>query len=118
MKNLQTLDTKQRPIHCTDNKRMQFFIKEENTWGKDNGEKMEQAINVVSNKQLREVKKLETENKNYFEKEQEKYFSFMSNIMGPLEEDERKKQAKEILKNVGKGVSLKDAMVVNNMIKL
>jgi len=118
MKNLQILDTKQRPIHCTDDKRMQFFIKEENNWGKDNGEKMEQAINVVSNKQLREVKKLETENKNYFEKEQEKYFSFMSNIMGPLEKEERKKQAKEILKNVGKEVSLKDITIDNAIIKL
>ena len=117
MKHLQTLDTKKRPIHCTDNKRMQFFIKEENTWEKDNGEKMEQAINVVSNKQLKEVKKLENKNKSYFEKEQEQYFSFMSNIMGPLEEEERKRQAKEILKNVGKGVSLKNAMVDNIMIE-
>ena len=117
MKHLQTLDTKKRPIHCTDNKRMQFFIKEENAWEKDNGEKMEQAINVVSNKQLKEVKKLENKNKSYFEKEQEQYFSFMSNIMGPMEEEERKRQAKEILKNVGKEVSIKNAMVDNIMIE-
>ena len=42
----------------------------------------------------------------------------MSNIMGPLEKEERKRQAKEILKNVGKEVSLKDAMGINIMIKL
>ena len=41
----------------------------------------------------------------------------MSNIMGPMEEEERKRQAKEILKNVGKEVSLKNAMVDNIMIE-
>ena len=107
MKNLLGLGIFNRPIHCTDNKRLQFFVKEENRWEKDNGEKMEKAINCVTNKQIQEIKKLE--NKKLIN-EDEKYLNVVSNVIGPVEEENKKRNAKEITKNIGKFLSLKDAM--------
>ncbi|GAI96804.1 unnamed protein product, partial [marine sediment metagenome] len=34
IKNLDELDAKERPIHCTDKKRLQFYIKDEDKWEK------------------------------------------------------------------------------------
>jgi len=49
VKNLQDLDPMKRPIHCTDRKRLQFYIKEENKWGKDkNNEKIDKTIDSVT----------------------------------------------------------------------
>ena len=68
---------------------------------------MERAINCVTNKQIQEIKKLE--NKKLIN-EDEKYLNVVSNVIGPVEEENKKRNAKEITKNIGKFLSLKDAM--------
>jgi len=35
IKNLVQMDERMRPIHCTDTKRKQFYVKEDNAWDKD-----------------------------------------------------------------------------------
>ena len=107
MKNLMNLGAFKRPIHCTDNKRLQFIVKDENKWEKDTGVKMEKAITSVSHKQMQEIKKLEKENKI---KEEEKYLNLISSAIGPIEEEHKKKNMKEIAKNMGKYLNIKEAM--------
>tara|TARA_Y100000389_G_C17459934_1_gene520942 strand:+ start:1505 stop:2653 length:1149 start_codon:yes stop_codon:yes gene_type:complete len=110
MKNLQNMEITKRPIHCTDNKRLKFFIKDEDKWEKDNGEKIEKAITVVSHKQIKEMNTLKNENIDNFNKE-DKYVDFISTLIGPTADEEIKRNKKEIVKLVGKEVSLKDAMI-------
>ena len=110
MKNLQNMETTKRPIHCTDNKRLKFFVKDEDKWEKDNGEKIEKAINVVSHKQIKEMQNLKNENNNDFNKE-DNYINIVSTLIGPTTDEEINKNKKEIVKIVGREVSLKDAMI-------
>ena len=37
---------------------MEFYVKDDNNWGKDNGEKMEKAIEDISIKNLKKLREL------------------------------------------------------------
>lgn len=54
LQSLHNVDQKKRPIHCTDKKRKQFYIKEENKWSKDIDQRnMKLSIEKINNKQLK-----------------------------------------------------------------
>ena len=53
--NLKALDVTQRPVHCTDRKRVTIYIKDENKWEKedDNKSKLRRAIKRIANKNIK-----------------------------------------------------------------
>ena len=54
IRQLKTTEEKKRPIHCTDFKRKQFYIKENNIWDKDNeNEQLLDALNTINMNQLK-----------------------------------------------------------------
>ena len=57
--NLKALDVTQRPIHCTDNKREVFYIKDENKWEKeaDEKDKIRKVIKNVASKNIKMLPK-------------------------------------------------------------
>lgn len=112
IRNLNELDSIERPIHCSDKKRLQFYIKEENQWNKDNGDKMNTAITKIAHKHISKLKEWEEEHPNWInnEKESEQYVKMIHNFMGGENEEEQHKNARDILKNIGNVVLLKHAM--------
>jgi hypothetical protein len=66
LKNLSDIDPINRPIHCTDKKRLQFYIKDENKWEKDNGnKKLDKSIGDVTTKQYSQIEDWKNKNKGY-----------------------------------------------------
>lgn len=67
VKTLANMEETKRPIHCTDPKRRQFYVKDNNAWDKDKSNvKINQALNMYNTNQLKTViewKKKETDNK-------------------------------------------------------
>ena len=58
VKNLKDLDVTQRPVHCTDKKRETMYIKDENTWEKDEEQKkMHKLVRKVADKNARMLPK-------------------------------------------------------------
>ena len=53
----------ERPFHCSDKKRMQFYVKDEDKWEKDN--KHEKIESSISNIQLKQIKKIKEWEKNW-----------------------------------------------------
>ena len=54
VKNLKELDITQRPVHCTDKKRETMYIKDEDTWEKDEErKKMHKLVRKVADKNAR-----------------------------------------------------------------
>jgi len=102
MENLKKLETTMRPIHCSDKKRLQFYIKDENMWNKDNGEKVEQAINKISNKQAQEITQINLNSDEYCDK--------ILQVIGPSDQEQQKKNKKEIVKRIGENLCIKDAL--------
>ena len=54
LKNLKELDVTQRPVHCTDKKRETMYVKDENTWEKDEErKKMHKLVKKITDKNIK-----------------------------------------------------------------
>ncbi len=102
IKNLGEIDPKERPIHCTDKKRLQFYVKDENRWEKDNNnKKIDESIAKVTSRQYKKIKDWEELNKGY-ESSGEKMNSFfkITSNCNPSDDNSSLKVMKDIAENV------------------
>jgi hypothetical protein len=66
VKQLKDMEPTQRPIHCSDNKRLKFYIKDDDQWNKDDGhEKIDKSIDDLTHKQVKMIKMWEKNNPHY-----------------------------------------------------
>ena len=110
IKNLNDMDITERPIHCSDQKRMQFYIKNDNSWSKDkSNEKLDHSIEKVSKKQIQSIKEWVMVNPNYMDSEvkMSEYFELIKNITQPNDD----KNLRTIKKKVGENVKLEKTKV-------
>ena len=112
IRNLRDLSDVERPIHCSDKKRLKFYVKEDDKWDKDDGDKMKKAIDEVAIKQVRAIKGWEDTHPGYLEDDNliHQWRAMIQATMGGANDDDREKNEKEICKNVGENIILKDAM--------
>jgi hypothetical protein len=109
VKGLKDLDVTKRPIHCSDLKREVMYIKDNNEWEKDNdcNEKMKKAIQIVANKNIKQIKEWQAEYpefKDVKSKKNEQFMTIMNKSCGGLNKQEDEKNYKKIIKNVAKEV--------------
>ena len=100
---LKQLDTYQRPIHCTDIKREILYIKDNNTWEKEQSkEKIRNAINDVAYKQRKAIKEWENNNPDWAEsdKGKEDYINLVKTVMQDI--DENSNSENKIIKSIVK----------------
>ena len=105
IKNLNDMDVTERPIHCSDQKRLQFYIKNDDEWTKDkNNEKIDSSIEQISKKQLKTIKEWVKANPDYLDSERktEEYFTLVGKITQPNSE----KNLRNIKRKVGENVKL------------
>ena len=105
IKNLNDMDVTERPIHCSDQKRLQFYVKNDNEWTKDkNNEKIDNTIKKVSKKQLKSIQDWIVANPDYLESDAktEEYFTLVRSITQPNDD----KNLKNIKRKVGENVKI------------
>jgi hypothetical protein len=105
IKNLNDMDVTERPIHCSDQKRLQFYVKNDNEWCKDkNNEKIDNTIEKVSVKQLKSIQDWVEANPDYLDSDtkREEYFTLVRSITQPNDD----KNLKNIKRKVGENVRL------------
>ena len=69
-KQLKDMNPTERPIHCSDSKRLQFYIKDDDTWSKDEKHlKIYKTINDVKMKQMKKLKQWEDLHPDYLTNE-------------------------------------------------
>ena len=98
-KHLTHMKPTERPIHCCDKKRLQFYIKEDDQWEKDETNvKINKSIADISVKQIKKLKEWEEQNPTYLEDEKllEKWHSLLTEIMGPVAGDAGDKNKEQI----------------------
>ncbi len=116
-KHLQDLDPKERPIHCSDSKRLQFYVKEEDKWNKDKSNaKIDKTIEDITIKQIRRIKEWEAKHPNYLtdDKLLQEWHRMIQQITGSGNEDEREKNKEQIKKSIGNTIEIKDAMIIED----
>jgi uncharacterized C2H2 Zn-finger protein len=109
LRGLRELDYTMRPIHCTDLKRETVYVKDENSWEKDDDEKakLKLAIQRVARKNMRTLPKWQEENPDFKildTKENDAYMKIALNSMGGQTDDEHEKYVEKIMRNVLKEV--------------
>ena len=66
VKHLTDMNVTERPIHCSDKKRLQFYVKDENEWSKDKTHnKINETIKHISQQQIKQIKCWEEAHPNY-----------------------------------------------------
>ena len=116
-KHLQDLDPKERPIHCSDSKRLQFYVKEEDKWNKDKSNaKIDKTIEDITIKQIKRIKEWESKNPNYLtdDKLLQEWHRMIQQITGSGDEGEREKNKEQIKKSIGNTIEIKDAMIIED----
>ena len=112
-KHLTDMKPTERPIHCSDSKRLHFYIKDQNRWEKDKAHnKIDRSIQDITLKQIEQLKEWERENPNYTTDQTKMYewYNMVREIMGGSEDDDREKNREQIKKLIGANVIIKDAM--------
>jgi hypothetical protein len=107
VKNLNSLDETVRPIHCTDQKRETFYVKEENIWEKDDDEKkrMKQMIKSIScknDKLMKIYKETYPDYNNPESNRSDQYSKIMVEAM-----DCKNESREKIIKNISKATTIK-----------
>jgi uncharacterized protein YneR len=113
-KQLQDMKPTERPIHCSDKKRMQFYIKEEDKWEKDTKHsKIDQSIAEVMLKQIKKIRHWEDDHPNFMhdEKLRNTWNKMIQQTLGGASDDEMKKNKMDIKKEVSKIIEVKDGMI-------
>jgi hypothetical protein len=106
---LKQLDVFKRPIHCSDLKREILYIKDDNTWEKENveKEKIKKAIKTISHnniKQIPEWQKEYPQSTDITTKKHDQYMKIVGESMGGFTTEENEKYYNKIIKNVAKEV--------------
>ena len=111
MSQLGDIAPNERPIHCSDQKRLQFYVKEDDTWKKDqNNQKINSSINKIKIKQYDKIDKRMEENPNWQNDSAlvDEYQHMVDKIAGPSEQKEKMKLSKKIQKELAKATNIKD----------
>ena len=112
LKHLTDMPATQRPIHCSDKKRLQFYVKDENKWEKDKkNEKITKTIQKVSVKQIKHLKEWENAHPNYLEDDilMEEWRNMVRTMMGCG--SDMKRCEDQIVKNLSSSVCVKEELM-------
>jgi hypothetical protein len=106
---LKDMDVKMRPIHCTDIKRETLYVKDQDTWEKDNAEKnkLKQALKQVAHKNLQLLPEWQEQNPDYRildTPENQQFMQISLSSLGAYNDEDSQKQDDKIMKNVLKEV--------------
>ena len=112
---LNELGVYKRPFHCTDIKRETVYIKDKNTWEKENDGKsrLKNVINRISNLNLRQLLKWQEQNPEYEDvnsKKNDEYIHLSTQAIGCYSPQENERNTDKIMKNVLKLVIVDKSM--------
>jgi hypothetical protein len=109
IRGLKELDVFKRPVHCSDLKRETLYVKDQNSWEKDNDDKkkMKTAIKYIAAKNFKQINDWQEENPESENTETQKHMEYqyiLLNSMGGATDEEDEKIYNKIIKNVAKEV--------------
>ena len=117
-KQLKDLSPNERPIHCCDKKRLQFYVKDDNTWMKDNKHvKLDKSLNEVKIKQMKKLKQWEDLHPDYLSDENllNKWQLMVKEIIGPFEnKKDQEKNLSIIKKQIATNTTLPEKFILKD----
>ena len=110
IENMNKLSLYERPLHCTDSKRDTLYIKDNNSWEKDdNNTKIKEALKSLNNTHFKLIKQWMTENPDFKDVEQKQdYFANLLKTCGTNIDGVSEKVIKKICIHTNVHDDLKD----------
>lgn len=107
IKSLEELDPTERPIHCSDKRGSQIYIRDDNKWAKNDKGKLEYEIDSVTKKQLSALKDWEELHPTWNQSDEltDEYIKLVKQLTSPNDEESERRKEK-IKRNIGKSVIL------------
>jgi hypothetical protein len=104
---LKQIDINNRPVHCSDSKRETLYIKSNNEWNKEDGERkiLTSALKHVANKNIKQISEWTKVHPDYNDsdsKDNDKFLQIVSEAMSGSTQDETIKNYNKIIKNIVK----------------
>ena len=117
--NLNSINTHQRPIHCTDEKREIIYIKNEGEWIKeaDNKPILKNAIKTIANENIKAISEWKNKYPDCVDIDSKKnnlYLKIVSNSMSGGTKEECDKNYNKIIKNIVKETIIDKKIIYNN----
>lgn len=106
---LRQMDVNKRPIHCTDIKRETMYIRNEDTWEKENDDrtKLANAVKMVANKNFQQMREWQEKYPDCVlnnTPKNDEFVNIMLAVLGGQSEEEEDKNRDKILRNIAKEV--------------
>lgn len=117
-KHLSAAGEKQRPIHCSDRKRLHFYVKEGDTWDRDpKNSKIDQSITAVTNKAFNELKHWQDAHPGYDDISSpvnKEWLEMIRKLSGGSSEGDIQKNTDSIKKNMSESISIREAISIKS----
>jgi hypothetical protein len=116
---LKQIDINNRPVHCSDLKREILYIKNNNEWNKEDGERkvLTSAIKHVVNKNIKQIPewtKIHPDFNDSDSKQNDRYLQIVMESMSGSSQEEANKNYNKIIKNIAKETVIeKDKCIVS-----
>ena len=117
VKQLKDLKPTERPIHCSDKKRLQFYVKDDDNWQRDTShQKIDSTIHDITIKQIKQLKEWEKAHPNYLKDEAllKEWHDMVHSIMGGDDDEDRNKNKADIKKELGITFEMKEQLLENH----
>jgi hypothetical protein len=108
VKNLNSLDETVRPIHCTDQKRETFYVKDENKWEKEDDDKknIKKLIKNVAYKNENLMKTYKEKYPDYNDSESKRSDQYSKMVIEAM--DCKEESREKIIRNISKATTIKN----------
>ena len=113
VKHLTDMNVTERPIHCSDKKRLQFYIKDENEWSKDKHNKLNDTIKHISQQQIKQIKCWEEAHPNYMKDDAllMEWHAMIYNMMGGSTQEDININTENIKKCLSDNTYVKEILI-------
>lgn len=111
-RSLQQLSPLTRPIHCSDKRRMVFYVKDDDSWQRDDGEKITGSLDLITHKQVQQIKEWERNHEGWEadDRKVSEWMAVVRNVMGNPEPTQLEADKAQVLKTLTGTTELKEAM--------
>lgn len=109
MRQIEGLKQSERPIHCTDQKRLKFFIKTREAWKRDDKhEHIQSAMTSITDKHLSLLNQWKLANPDWMKRDDlmDEYLLLTSRIIGGGKGEEFDKNQRAVMKQLGSATEL------------
>jgi len=112
---LKQLDVNKRPIHCTDTKRERLYVRDQDSWEKDQEkERVRKAIRKVANKNVSQITDWIKENpdaQDYHSKKNDAYLNMILKSTGGSTKEEEEKRINKVISVIAKHVGIEKNII-------